>query len=143
MEKEILNGKYVIYSDGRIWSNESNKFLKEQKHNAGYIKYLLSNGYYYVHRLIAEAFIPNPDNLPYVNHINEDKGDNRIENLEWCTHRHNMKHSLCKPIPYIRKTSSNKFRVDIYHKKNIYLGSFKTIEEAMKVRDEYISLHNL
>ena len=49
-----------------------------------------------VHRLIAETFIPNPDNLPEVNHINEDKLDNRVDNLEWCTRQYNTAYSKAK-----------------------------------------------
>lgn len=67
--------------------------LKQRVKNKGYkVVYLTKDGITkmaYVHRIVAEAFIPNPDNLPMVNHKDEDKTNNFLENLEWCTAKYN------------------------------------------------------
>lgn len=73
------------------------RIRKPSKDNDGYLHVKLScqciQKAFMIHRLVAEAFMPNPDNLPEVNHINEDKTDNRVENLSWVSHIQNINHA--------------------------------------------------
>lgn len=85
-------GNYVVYGDGRVWSKIQDKFLKPSLHTEGYLVVSIGKGNrMLVHRLIAQTFIPNPENLPQVSHENNDKKDNRVENLKWCTNSYNTK----------------------------------------------------
>jgi len=67
------------------------KILILKPDNSGYIKLRIKKDKTFkVHRLVAMAFIPNPDGFPQINHKNENKADNRVENLEWCTAQYNV-----------------------------------------------------
>lgn len=102
-------GIYEVSNQGRVRSIDRHvrhwqgglsfikgKMLKPSNNNAkGYYRVLLFNSSENrkkccaVHRLVAEAFVPNPNNLPQVNHIDEDKSNNRADNLEWCDNQYN------------------------------------------------------
>ena len=86
---------YLISSDGKVYSTKSNRYIKQHKHHKGYaivrLSYEGKRKNVRVHRLIAKAFIPNPNNYPIVRHLNDNKEDNRMCNLAWGTNSDNMK----------------------------------------------------
>jgi len=90
---------YDVSDSGLIYSHKTHKILKQSTNHNGYKSIELFNKdgskRLLVHRLVAIAFIPNEDELPQVNHINEIRSDNRVENLEWVTAKQNIHHGSC------------------------------------------------
>lgn len=102
-------GLYQVSNFGRVKSfREGTKFGKQKEYilkpwliNTGYHAVMLykedrTKHKYQLHRLVAETFIPNPDNLPCVNHKDENKTNNKVSNLEWCTYSYNNNYGTAK-----------------------------------------------
>lgn len=100
--KPILNGRYLVSSDGYL-INTSTKKKVFGGNVKGYKFFKCQEFRSYVHRIVAELFIPNPLNLPEVNHKNTNKQDNRAVNLEWTDHQDNVAHSKNLIESYQRK----------------------------------------
>ena len=115
---EGYEGLYQVSNLGRVKSLGNNKtrkekILKSTKNTNGYLEVQLckegKHKKYLTHRLVAQAFIPNPNNLLEVNHINEDKTDNRVDNLEYCDRKYNCNYgtrnkkvAIVKSIPILQ-----------------------------------------
>jgi hypothetical protein len=137
MEKEEwkdidgFNGLYQVSTFGNIRSNSNQVKGKNMKPVTvgGYLRVKLCKGDskkpFFIHRIVANAFISNPDGNPQVNHIDLDKTNNRVSNLEWCTPSHNIRHSYANGRT--KKDSS----------KNTYKGNKLTssdVERIMSMR---------
>lgn len=99
-EIEGFEGLYAVSNFGRIKSLRKNIYLRYAANNAGYAIVILSKGgnqyKFYVHRLVAKAFVPNEKGYNEINHIDEVKTNNVSENLEWVNHSQNMRHGTIR-----------------------------------------------
>lgn len=137
---------YVIGRDGSVWSNYGFHWTKlALRLKRGYNVILLHNNnqleYIRVHRLLAEAFIPNPDNLPCVLHYNDIRSDNRIENLRWGTQKENsadaIRNGKLKSIPQqirneIRQVKKDNPKVSGYALSKHFGVSRKAVYKILK-----------
>lgn len=93
-----FEGLYRVSDKGEVYSEITNKILRPAKNRCGYMQVVLSkNGklkYITVHRLVAKAFIPNPECKKQVNHKDGNKENNSVDNLEWCTSQENIMHCI-------------------------------------------------
>lgn len=90
---------YKISNTGKVKSIRNNKILKPSISQGYYFVILQKNGqkkFKQVHRLVAKAFIPNPKRYPVINHKDENKLNNKVSNLEWCTIKYNTNYGTCR-----------------------------------------------
>lgn len=123
---------YQITDDGRVWNKKSNKWLKPWLNDAGYYCVdLTKDGVEHkkrLHRIIAEAFIDNPENKPFIDHINTIRTDNSISNLRWCTRLENANN----PLTRLHNSESQKKKAPFFLGKHHSEESKKKMSEAKK-----------
>jgi len=141
------NPDYQVSSTGLVRSIKFNrvKVLRPALTNSGYwIISLTANGIqhsYKVHRLVALAFIPNPDNKPQVDHINRIRTDNRVENLRWATRsENNINVPTRAEHRHIQLTKWRSYHVQIQrNSKYVFCKTYPTLAEAVAGRDAFLS----
>lgn len=132
VEKEVNNNGGLQHRKERI--------LKTHRNTHGYMQVILSKNKPYtrtIHRLVAEAFIPNKKNKPQINHIDGDKTNNYVKNLEWATRSENMTHSV--RVLGNKSPRNNKFSKPVLQiKNNKIVAEFKSVMDA----ERFTGIHN-
>lgn len=150
-EWKIFKDKYLVSNTGKIISLKHNntnniKTLKPVIRKTGYKYITINNKQYVLHRVVAECFIPNIDNKPFINHIDGNKLNNNVKNLEWCTAKENCIHAVKnnlirfntpKHIESAKKNiqkaiDGNLVRINMFTKKGEYIKTYDSIIEASR-----------
>lgn len=127
---------FLCSRNNRLQPRRAPRCLRQETSRDGYKRVVLSrygeHKHFGVHRLVAMAFIPNPNNLPQVNHINEDPSNNNVFNLEWCTGKENCNHGLHRQRIKERQTNAahHSKAVNRYSIDGKYICSYPSAREA-------------
>ena len=130
---KIINERYTIDEYGNVYDCKKQRYLKHLDNGFGY-KYVMivKDGkyrQYKVHRLVAEAYIPNPQNKPFVNHKDCNRSNNCFTNLEWCTQKENINYSQ-KVNSSFNERNKEVQQFDI---NNNLLATYKSISDASRI----------
>jgi len=140
-----INGypNYLIYPSGKVYSKVSKRYLRVWLNNRGYYCYTIEKHNKTVHRLLAEHFIENPDNKAFVDHIDRNRKNNKLNNLRWVTRSENEQNTGVqknnkigiKNILYDKNVKQWRYKKMLngkHHQKN-----FRTLEEAIEYKKQY------
>jgi len=144
-----INGypNYLIYPSGKVWSKVSKRYLKQSDNGIGYLVVVLYKDRipktHRIHRLLAEHFIENPDNKSFVDHIDQNKTNNKLNNLRWVTKSENDQNTGVqknnklgvKNICYDKSGDRYVFQKKLSGVK--HRKYFKTLEEAIEYKTNY------
>ncbi len=134
---------YSINRLGEVINNKTNRLLKPRSDRRGYLRVNLYKTKVirtiFIHRLLALQFLPNPNNYNIIDHIDQNKQNNSLENLRWTTasvNNRNCNRKNTSGFPNIRINECGNFRVVLYlDNKRLFDKTFKTLDEALSERD--------
>ena len=155
------NENYLVYSDGSLYNGNLEKMRSSSTNGSSspYLFYQIphpdekikTRKKFYIHRLVAEHFLPNPDNLRDVHHKDNNPKNNDVSNLEWMSHKDNCALKVYNPFETIKKNPNayiyNSGKYKSFHFKGLKnippcQRYFKTEEEAKEYRDMYFLTHS-
>lgn len=146
------NPNYLVTVDGRVFSLHTMRFLTLMEKN-GYIYVKLGSKSYRVHRLVAQTYLPNPENKPQVNHMDGNKYNNMLCNLEWATQSENIKHACdtgLRPISELMRENGrrstnllsgrNEYTIKLVldEETGIFYESAREAAESVGVKPKYL-----
>jgi len=138
---EDSEGKYLVTKDGKVFRKNSKKEwvrVKEDR-STGYITVCVNGKSKYLHQIMAELFLEKPKGKVEIDHIDGNRFNNNIENLEWVSHRENIRRGYARKnrnLPSNVYKQNSKYSVMFWIKEKLeYFGTFGSVQEALHVRN--------